>query len=68
MPHLTLQIDGMSCGHCVAAVKSALAKMDGVAVEQVDIGSARVTYDPARVTPEQSVDAVNDEGYVASRE
>ncbi|HJR42836.1 MAG TPA: cation transporter [Gemmatimonadaceae bacterium] len=68
MPHLTLQIDGMSCGHCVAAVKSALAKMDGVAVEQVDIGSARVTYDPARVTPEQIVDAVNDEGYVASRE
>jgi copper chaperone len=68
MPHLTLQIDGMSCGHCVAAVKSALAKMNGVAVEQVDIGSARVTYDPARVTPEQIVDAVNDEGYVASRE
>lgn len=68
MPHLTLQIDGMSCGHCVAAVKSALGKMDGVAVEQVDIGSARLTYDPARVTPEQIVDAVNDEGYVASRE
>jgi copper chaperone len=66
MPELTLEINGMSCNHCVAAVKGALGRLDGVAVQQVEIGSARVSYDPARVTPEQIVDAVNDEGYAAS--
>ena len=68
MSRLTLQIDGMSCGHCVAAVKGALGRMDGVSVDQVEIGTARVTYDPARVTPEAIADAVNDEGYSATVE
>ncbi|HJU91116.1 MAG TPA: cation transporter [Gemmatimonadaceae bacterium] len=68
MASLTLQIDGMSCGHCVAAVKGALARVDGVDVEHVEIGSARVTYDPTRATPEGITDAVNDEGYAASVE
>ena len=68
MTSLTLQIDGMSCGHCVAAVKGALARVDGVNVEQVEIGNARVSYDPARATREAILDAVNDEGYVATVE
>jgi copper chaperone len=67
MQTLNLKIDGMSCGHCVAAVRSALGHLDGVKVEQVEIGSARVTYDPERATQEQIVDAVNDEGYAATR-
>ena len=65
MERMTLKIDGMSCGHCVRAVRSALEGIDGVAVERVDIGSAAVSYDPARARPEAIVDAVADEGYVA---
>src|SRR5918912_549226 len=33
MERMTLKIDGMSCGHCVKAVKSALEGIDGVAVD-----------------------------------
>lgn len=43
----TLQIEGMSCGHCVARVSKALAAMPGVAVEQVTVGSATVKIDPS---------------------
>jgi copper chaperone len=67
MERLHLEIDGMSCEHCVRAVKDALQQLPGVAVEEVEIGSATVAYDPARTTPELLMDAVADEGYAAHR-
>ena len=65
MQHLTLRIDGMSCGHCVARVEKALSKLDGVSVGRVGIGSAEIDYDPAR-TPFASIrEAIDDAGYTA---
>jgi copper chaperone CopZ len=55
----------MSCGHCVAAVKGALERLDGVRVEAVQVGSATVAYDPAAVTPARIAEAIEDEGYAA---
>jgi copper chaperone len=66
MERLDLDVQGMSCGHCVAAVKGALAGLDGVRVDDVQIGSAVVEYDPAAVTPEQIAQAVAAEGYAAA--
>ena len=66
MSRLNLTIEGMSCTHCVAAVKGALASLPGVEIEDVSIGAATLTYDPARTSVDAIVDAVNDEGYVAS--
>lgn len=65
MEPLTLQIDGMSCGHCVARVEKILAKLDGVAVRKVDIGSAEVMYDPSRTPFERIRQALDDAGYTA---
>ena len=62
---MTLKIDGMSCGHCVSAVRSALEGVEGVTVERVEIGSAALRYDPERARPEAIVGAVADEGYSA---
>jgi copper chaperone CopZ len=59
----TLRIDGMTCGHCVAAVRTALAGLDGVEVEDLRIGEARVAYDPARTSRDALVAAVEGEGY-----
>ena len=66
MEHTTLTIDGMTCGHCVSAVRKVLAGIDGATVESVVVGSATVAYDPARTTPERLAAAVTDEGYAAS--
>lgn len=65
MTSLTLSITGMTCGHCVAAVSSALKGVDGVQVEDVRIGSARVQYDESKVSPAQLARVVTEEGYVA---
>ena len=56
-------IEGMSCGHCVAAVKEALAEIDGVDVQKVDIGTAEVRYDDERVGEATIENAVREAGY-----
>ena len=61
---VTLEISGMSCGHCVAAVKSALNAVPGVAVQDVTVGSARVKLEP-QTSPDTVVEAVREAGYEA---
>lgn len=65
MSTITLEIEGMSCGHCVKAVRDALAEVPEVSVERVDIGSANVSTAGAP-TPEVAgrlVEALRDAGY-----
>jgi copper chaperone len=65
MEKLTLDIDGMSCGHCVGAVRRALEEIDGVQVESVRVGEAAVRYDPRTVTADAIASAIGEEGYRA---
>jgi copper chaperone len=65
MEQLTMQISGMSCGHCVASVERALGALDGVQVRSVAVGQATVAYDPAAVTAQRITAAVTDAGYEA---
>ena len=61
---VTLAISGMSCGHCVAAVKSALDATPGVSVQNVTIGSATVALDSA-TSADTALAAVREAGYEA---
>lgn len=63
MESTTIGISGMSCGHCVAAVKRALDGLEGVEVREVKVGSATVDFDPRATSPERIARAVEDEGY-----
>ncbi len=65
MEQTTIAIQGMTCGHCVAAVNGALHRLDGVEVRELKIGSATVAYDPAAVSPERIAEVITDEGYAA---
>ena len=60
---VTLEISGMSCGHCVRAVSDALTKLPGVSVESVEIGSARVELDPEVASSDVLADAIRLAGY-----
>lgn len=59
------KVEGMSCGHCRAAVKEALESVAGVSAAEVDLeaGLARVTYDPAEASKEALKAAVEEAGY-----
>ena len=63
----TLAIDGMSCGHCVASVRKALAGVADLVDAQVSVGKATfTTKDGAfdRVTAD-AVQAIGQAGFTA---
>lgn len=65
MDNLKLTIEGMSCEHCVRAVKNRLAATPGIEVEDVRVGAARLRYDPQRTTIDEIENVIADEGYTA---
>lgn len=65
MERLNLTIEGMTCEHCIRAVRGRLERTDGVKVDDVAIGSAIVDYDPAKTNVDEIEDAIADEGYTA---
>lgn len=65
MERLNLTIEGMSCSHCLQAVRNRLASTEGVELEEVRLGSARLRYDPARTSIDAIEEAIADEGYTA---
>ena len=65
MEPLKLTIEGMSCEHCVRAVKNRLTATPGVKVDEVIVGSATLSYDPAKINVDEIEEAIADEGYTA---
>ena len=63
MKNHELKIEGMSCGHCAVHVKKALSDLDGVEVELVEVGSARVWYDDTKINQKTLSDAIEEAGY-----
>lgn len=63
MVGMTMKIDGMSCGHCVAQVRKALEAIEGVDVQQVAVGAATVAYDPSATSEARIAQAVESRGY-----
>jgi copper chaperone len=63
MAEAKLKIDGMSCQHCVAAVKKALCEVPGVDSTDVEIGSATVRYDDAKTSQKDLEAAVEKAGF-----
>jgi copper chaperone CopZ len=65
---LNLSIDGMHCGACVRRVTNALTGVEGVQVESVKVGSAKVSFDPKQASSEQITAAVDRIGFTARTE
>lgn len=58
-----IRIEGMSCNHCVMAVKKELSKIPALRVKDVRIGLASVEFDESAVSPEKIKEAVEEAGY-----
>lgn len=63
---LNLSLTGMHCGSCVRRVTMALQAVPGVQVESVEVGSARITYNPAEAAPEEILASIGRIGFQAS--
>lgn len=67
MARSTLNVTGMTCDHCVAAVRNALEELPGVRSARVELenGRAVVDYDDTTASPRELTTAVADAGYQA---
>lgn len=65
MQTVTLNVEGMTCGHCSSAVEGALNELDGVSSVKVDLdtGKVDVTYDETKVSATAMNEAIEDQGY-----
>ncbi len=57
------KIEGMSCGHCVMAVEKELNKLD-IKNKKVEIGSAKIEFDPDKVSEEDIKNSITESGYI----
>ena len=66
METLNLSIKGMHCGGCAAKVSGALKSLPGTTVQEVAVGSARVSFDPEITSAATVIGAVNKLGFQAA--
>jgi copper chaperone len=65
METVTMKVEGMTCGGCVASVTRVLKAMPGVADVAVTLqpGAAKVTFDPAQTAQPALRQAVEGAGF-----
>ena len=65
---ITLQVPGMSCGHCEHAVRTEVAKVAGVESVSVDLGTKDVVVRGTGLVKADLVEAVAEAGYAVTSE
>jgi copper chaperone len=61
----TINVKGMSCGHCVNAVETALKELQGVESVNVNLNGNKVSvsYDEQAVSLDKVKEAIEEAGY-----
>lgn len=66
--NVTLNVDGMSCGHCSGMVQRTLEEIDGISNVNVDLEGKKASFetnDDALI--EKAIKEVTEAGYKASK-
>jgi copper chaperone len=63
MTTTTLNVQGMSCGHCVNSVESAVKNLGAVAMVDLATNSVTVDFDETKISLEAIKEAIEEQGY-----
>jgi len=58
-----LNIEGMTCEHCVRAIDGRLRRTAGVQVDKVVVGAVDLHYDKSKISLDEISELISDEGY-----
>ena len=61
-----VNIEGMTCGHCVKAVEGIILDIEGVETVEVSLEMANAVVEFENAKIEDIIDEINDTNYVAS--
>jgi copper chaperone len=63
MKNVTIQVQGMSCNHCVNSVEGALKNLGAQGKVDLAVGQVSVEYDEIKLNLEVIKAAIEEEGY-----
>ncbi|MCR8845542.1 cation transporter [Paenibacillus sp. SC116] len=63
MSQVTWKVEGMSCGHCKAAIEKAVANEKATAEVSLADKQVTITYDESVVSLDKVREAIEDQGY-----
>jgi copper chaperone len=65
MEKVTLNVEGMSCGHCVKAVEGSVGELQGVSAVKVNLqeGSVDIEFNASEVGLDVIKETIDDQGY-----
>ncbi|WP_342416425.1 copper ion binding protein [Paenibacillus sp. FSL R10-2782] len=63
MAQVTLNVEGMSCNHCVKAVEGALEKVGASGKVSLEAKQVAVEYDESKLNVEALKTVIEDQGY-----
>lgn len=63
MNQVTLQVNGMSCMHCVNSIEGAMKALDADAKVNLADGTVTVAYDSGKLSLPSIKEAIEDQGY-----
>lgn len=65
MQNLTLNVQGMSCGHCVNAIEKSVGQLTGVELVKVNLTDAQVNlaFNKVQVSLDKIKETIEDQGY-----
>lgn len=65
---ITLNVEGMSCGHCSGMVKKTLEEISGISNVFVDLNGKKATFEVSgQNLVERAIQEINEAGYKASK-
>lgn len=65
MEKVTLNVNGMSCGHCVNSIEGSVGNLKGVEFVKVHLnaGNVDVKFNPSEVSLDKIKETIDDQGY-----
>jgi copper chaperone len=63
MTNQTLQVEGMSCQHCVNSIEGALKEIGAAGKVNLASNTVDVSYDENRISIEAVKEAIEEQGY-----
>ncbi|WP_301171961.1 copper ion binding protein [Brevibacillus nitrificans] len=63
MKKVTLQVEGMSCQHCVISIEGALTEIGAAGKVDLQSNTVDVTYEEGKITINAVKEAIEEQGY-----
>jgi copper chaperone len=63
MQHISLKVEGMTCGHCVSSVEGAIKNVGATGKVDLTAKTVQIQFDESKLTIDTIKEAIEDQGY-----